>query len=42
MYEQFSTYNIFEHLEPLYEPGFKRRNKGGGLIFKYPNWWRLF
>ena len=27
MYAQFSTYKIFEHLELLYEPGFKRLNK---------------
>ena len=33
MYAQFSTYKIFEHLELLYEPGFKRLNKGGALIF---------
>ena len=32
MYAQFSTYKIFELLELLYEPGFKRRNKGGALI----------
>ena len=37
MYAQFSTYKIFEHLELLYEPGFKRLNKGGALICKYPN-----